>query len=162
MESPFELPPTYRVLQAEARELADSVADIVERADESDGIDAAMRARLAASGLASLTVPPEFGGRNGRVDSLAVTVVREALAGVSGHLDSMFAMQGIGSFPVSTGASDAVRKRWLPLVASAEAIAALALTEPDVGSDLKAITTAVRVDGDELVVDGHKSFITNA
>jgi acyl-CoA dehydrogenase len=74
----------------------------------------------------------------------------------------LFAMQGIGSFPVSSGASDAVRKRWLPLVGSTEAIAALALTEPDVGSDLKAITTSLRVDGDELVVTGHKSFITNA
>ena len=74
----------------------------------------------------------------------------------------MFAMQGIGSFPVSLGASDAVRKRWLPQVATGNAIAALALTEPDVGSDLKAITTSARVDGDELVVDGHKSFITNA
>src|SRR4051812_18699205 len=161
MESPFELPPTYRVLQAEARELADSVADIVERADESDGIDAAMRARLAASGLASLTVPPEFGGRDGAVDSLAITVVREALAGASGHLDSMFAMQGIGSFALGLGGSDALRKCWLPAVGRLEALAALAPTEPRGGSDLKALTTTITQDGDQLVVTGHKSFITN-
>ena len=46
-------------------------------------------------------------------------------------------MQGIGSFPLSTGASEAVRKEWLPQIASLEAVGALALTEPDVGSDLR-------------------------
>jgi acyl-CoA dehydrogenase len=96
------------------------------------------------------------------VDSLAVTVVREALAGVSAHLDSLFAMQGIGSYPITAGGGPALRQRWLPAVAACEAIAALALTEPDVGSDLKAITATIRADGDDLVVAGHKSFITNA
>ncbi len=78
-----------------------------------------MRSRLAASGLAALTVPPEFGGRDGAVDSLAVTVVREALAAKSGHLDSLFAMQGIGSFALGLGGSDALRKQWLPAVGRA-------------------------------------------
>jgi acyl-CoA dehydrogenase len=71
-------------------------------------------------------------------------------------------MQGIGSYPISVAGSDAVRKRWLPAVARLEAIAALALTEPGVGSDLRAIATTVVEDGDSLVVNGHKSFITNA
>jgi acyl-CoA dehydrogenase len=158
----YELPSQYRELQARARELAAAVSDRAAVADEADSVDPAMRSALAESGLATVMVGAEYGGRFERVDSLAATVVREALAGVSGHLDSLFAMQGIGSFPLSAGGSDAVCKRWLPRVASLDAIAALALTEPDVGSDLKAITTSVRVDGDELVVDGHKSFITNA
>ncbi len=115
-----------------------------------------------ASGLASVVVAGEYGGRFEAVDSLAVTVVREALAFESAHLDSMFAMQGIGSFAVSAGGTDGVRKHWLPRVATLDAIAALALTEPDVGSDLRAISTTLReVDG-ELVINGHKSFITNA
>jgi acyl-CoA dehydrogenase len=91
-----------------------------------------------------------------------VTVVREALAAESAHLDSLFAMQGIGSYALTVAGSTAIRDRWLPAVGTLEAIAALGLTEPDVGSDLKAITTAVRREGDELVVTGRKSFITNA
>ncbi len=158
----FELPDRYRELQDEARTLASSVAGIAAEADESDSVHPVIRARLAASGLAAVTIPAEFGGRFDRVDSLAVTVVREALAGVSAHLDSMFAMQGIGSYPLVAGGSDAVRKRWLPAVAGCEAIAALALTEPDVGSDLKAITTAISEQDGDLIVTGHKSFITNA
>src|SRR4051794_9981774 len=90
----FELPPRYRDLYAEAAALAASVSGRAAVANEADTIDPVMRKALAASGLTSLMVGEEYGGRSERVDSLAVTVVREALAGVSGHLDSLFAMQG--------------------------------------------------------------------
>src|SRR5262249_21327673 len=112
----FALPDLYLDLQAEARDLAASVADLAAEADEADHAHRVMRARRAASGLAAVAVAGQYGGRFPRVDSLAVTVVREALAGVSGHLDSMFAMQGIGSYPLWAGGSDAARKRWLPAV----------------------------------------------
>jgi acyl-CoA dehydrogenase len=158
----YELPARYRLLQAEAREVAAAVGDRAAVADEADTIDPVMRAALRDSGLARVMVTQEFGGRYDQVDSLAVAVVREAFAGVSAHLDSLFAMQGVGSFALSRAGSDSVRKKWLPKIAELDAIAALALTEPHVGSDLKAITTTVRTDGDQLVVNGHKSFITNA
>ena len=161
MNELFELPEAYRELRTKAQELAASVADRAAVADEADNIDPTMLAALRRSGLGAVTVGQEYGGRSERVDSLAMTVVREGLAGVSAHLDTIFAMQGIGSFPVSTGGSAAVRATWLPRVATLDAIAALALTEPEVGSDLRSITTRARIDGDCLVVDGHKSFITN-
>jgi acyl-CoA dehydrogenase len=158
----FDLPARYRELAAEARELAAAASGLAAEADESGSIHPGMRALLASSGLAAVAVPRDFGGRFTQVDSLAVTVVREALAGVSAHLDSLFAMQGIGSYPVSAGASEVVRRRWLPAVAACDAIAALALTEPDAGSDLKAITTTISRSDSQLVINGHKSFITNA
>src|SRR5688572_33280645 len=102
-----------------------------------------MRDALRESGLAGLTVPAAHGGVSEQVDSLAVTVVREAFGGVSAHLDSLFAMQGIGSYALAVGASERVQQEWLPRVVSLEAIAALCLTAPDAGSDLKAITTTV-------------------
>lgn len=158
----FELPEKYRELQREARVLAASCADIAARADEADRFDPDVRSRLKASGLTAVTVAGEYGGRFEAVDSLAVTVVREQLAYESAHLDSMFGMQGVGSFAVSMGGSDSVRKTWLPRVATLDAVAGLCLTEPEVGSDLRSITTTVVEDGGELVVNGHKSFITNA
>lgn len=158
----FELSEEHIALQRRAREFAASVRDIAERADAADDIDPEMRERLAASGLPAIMVPAEFGGRDERVDSLAVTVVREAFAAESGHLDSLLGMQGIGSYAIARGGSPAVQADWLPRVGRLDAIAALALTEPDVGSDLKALTTTVVEKDGELVVSGHKSFITNA
>src|SRR5690606_13177314 len=79
----------------------------------------------------------------------------------SAHLDSMFGMQVVGSYSLSVGGTEELKRQWLPKVASLDAIAGLALTEPEVGSDLRAITTRMTADGDELVINGRKSFITN-
>lgn len=152
----------YLELQVRARELADKCAPLAERADESDSIDPEVRDLLKASGLAGVQVPAAYGGHFDTPDSLAVTIVREQLAASSSHLDSLFAMQGIGSYAISVGGTDEIKSSWLPRVASMDAIAALALTEPDVGSDLKALSTTIVRDGDELIVTGRKSFITNA
>jgi acyl-CoA dehydrogenase len=159
--SPFELPERYLDLQAEAAQVADAARSLAAEADESSHVHVETRELLAKSGLTAVVVPAQFGGRDERVDSLAVTVIREQLAGVSGHLDSLYAMQGIGSFGLSVGGHPSVRQEWLPKVGRLEAIAALALTEPDVGSDLKALSTTIEARGEELVVRGHKSFITN-
>ena len=158
----FELPDRHRDLLARAREVGEKVRAHATEADAAVDVHPAMRDALRESGLAGLTVPAAHGGLDEKVDSLAVTVVREAFGGVSAHLDSLFAMQGIGTYGLALAASERVQKEWLPRVVSLDAIAALGLTEPQVGSDLKAITTTVEERDGELVVNGHKSFITNA
>ena len=80
----------------------------------------------------------------------------------SSHLDSLFALQGIGSYAITVSGSPEQRSHWLPRVAKAESLAALALTEPDAGSDLKAVTTEIESTNDGLVLRGTKSFISNA
>lgn len=161
-EAIYELPESYRQLQARARSLVEGIQPFLHESEAATSFVPEVRAALAASGLARAVVPAEYGGLDDRVDPLAVTVIREVLASGSGHLDSMFAMQGIGSLAISRGGSEALRRRWLPGVAAMELIAALALTEPDVGSDLKQLSTTIEPDGEELVINGHKSFITNA
>ena len=81
---------------------------------------------------------------------------------VSSHLDSLFALQGIGSYAISRAGTEAQRDEWLPRVARNEVFAALALTEPVAGSDLKSIETSVAEQDGELVLNGAKSFISNA
>ena len=161
-EQLFELPESYLAIIEEAKKVAQQVAPYAHHADEADHFDPNVRQILAESGLCSLTVPKKFGGRFEEVDSLAVTVVREQLAYESAHVDSMFCMQGIGSYALAQGGSPALQEAWLPAVGRLESIAALGLTEPDVGSDLRAITTTIEVEGDFLRINGHKSFITNA
>ncbi|GIL34111.1 acyl-CoA dehydrogenase family protein [Phycicoccus sp. DTK01] len=157
-----DLDPAHLELLERAEGLGRELLPQAAEADEADRFDAGIRAALASSGLVAYTVPGAFGGALPGVDPVSVALVREALAGHSAHADSMFAMQGIGSFALALGGSDAVRDAWLTRVATLDAVAALALTEPDVGSDLRALSTSLTVDGDELVVDGSKSFITNA
>lgn len=157
----MELAAHYVDLRARAAAVAQQVADIAAEADEASSPDPRIARVLSDSGLTRLLVPSEYGGSVDDVDSLSATVVRESFMSVCSHLDTMFCMQGIGSFAVTRGGSEAMKKEWLPKVASLETLAALALTEPDVGSDLRSITTEVRVDGDELVVNGAKSYISN-
>lgn len=161
----FELSQLYRDVKAEAEAVAAEVAPFAAEADECSEVHAPTLAILRASGLSELMVPAAYGGRFERVDPLAVCVAREACMKASAHLDALLALQGIGSYAIALGGSETQRRLWLPRVASGESLAALALTEPEAGSDLKAITTTLRpagTGGDELVVSGRKSFISNA
>ncbi|SHK52672.1 acyl-CoA dehydrogenase [Pseudonocardia thermophila] len=165
MNSPekwLNLGPAELALQEEARALGASVAGIAAEADAMSEIHPGMRTALRESGLAALMVPASYGGRNPDVDPLAVCIVREALMRASSHLDSMFALQGIGSYAITRGGTDEQKAHWLPKVASLESLAALALTEEQAGSDLKNVATTVVEKNGELVVTGAKSFISNA
>ena len=160
----FELPQSYRDVKAEAQAVAQEVAPFAAEADESSEIHAPTLAILRSSRLCELMVPSAYGGRFEQVDPLAVCVAREACMKASAHLDALLALQGIGSYAIALGGSETQRRTWLPRVASGETLAALALTEPEAGSDLKAITTTLRPagGGDGFVLSGRKSFISNA
>lgn len=160
-DTPF-LGPAERALQDEARALTESVAHLAAEADAMSEIHPGIREALRASGLAGLMVPAAHGGRDERIDPLAVCLVREVMMATSSHLDSMFALQGIGSYAITVGGSEEQRKEWLPRVASLESLAALALTEPEAGSDLKAVRTTLTERDGSLVLHGTKSFISNA
>jgi acyl-CoA dehydrogenase len=94
-------------------------------------------------------------------DVRSLAIARETLARHSGLADFAFAMQGLGSGAISLAGSDAQRAEWLPKVASGEAIAAFAMTEPDAGSDAANLAMTARKDGDDFVLDGEKTYISN-
>src|SRR5260370_8410887 len=100
----YELPQRYRTLQAEARELAASVADRAAVADEADRVDPVMRERLAASGLAAVTVGAEYGGRVGRGGSPAGPPVPGAPCRAGAPPGPRFASRGPRRYPPSAAA----------------------------------------------------------
>jgi acyl-CoA dehydrogenase len=157
----FDLEPKYLAIQAEARDLARAVEPFAQQADEMSEVHPGVLAALQQSGLSTLMVPAAYGGRFERPDPLAICLVREVLMATSSHIDSLFALQGIGSYAISVGGSDAQRQEWLPRVARAESLAALALTEEDVGSDLKRVATELSQTETGLRLHGSKSFISN-
>ena len=101
------------------------------------------------------------GGASEVIDTRSICLVRDTLARHSGLADFAFAMQGLGSGAISLAGTPQQRGRWLPRVARGEAIAAFALSEPDAGSDVAALSCAARVDGDHAVLDGEKTWISN-
>lgn len=157
----FELDQQYLDLRDEAVAVATAAEPFAAEADGMSTVHDGMRKILADSGLWTLTVPKRWGGRFESVDPLAVCVVREVLMGTSAHLDSLFALQGIGSFGLARAGSDELRDEWLPKVAGGDVLAGLGLTEQEAGSDLKNIVTRVHRDGERLFLNGNKSFISN-
>lgn len=157
----FDLDPAYGELLEQCRDLARRVAPFAAEADESSAPDPRVIDLLRASGLADLAVPAQYGGRSPAVDPFAFCLAREVFMGTSSHLDTAFALQGIGSYAVTVAGTAEQRERWLPAVARMEAAPALALTEPQTGSDLRNITTRASAGAAGLVLDGDKSFISN-
>src|SRR5690606_14425048 len=115
--------------------------------------------RLGASGLLdhAVTVDPER-----PLDARGVCLARETLAYHFGLADFAFAMQGLGSGPISMFGTPAQRARYLPGVRRGERIAALAMSEPNAGSDFAALATRARREGVSWVLDGIKTWISNA
>lgn len=127
--------------------------------------DEACRARVKALGQAGwlrhAVGGTAWGGVGEAIDTRSICLLRETLARHDGLADFAFAMQGLGSGAISLAGDDAQKARWLPAVARGEALAAFALSEPDAGSDVAAMQCAARVEGDTVVLNGEKTWISN-
>ena len=135
-----------------------------EEPDDEEGLDALARElvkRLAAGGWLQYSVPAPWGGKYETLDVRALCLMRETLAQYSGMADFSFVMQGLGSGPISLFGSEEIRSKYLPEVATGKRIAAFALSEIDSGSDVAAMTTNARLDGDHYILNGAKTLISN-
>lgn len=150
------------------RELADEIAAWRDR-EISEAHDrdphAACRAyvaQLGAAGWLKYAVPNEHAEAEDSLDVRTICLIRETLGYTSGLADFAFAMQGLGSGPISLFGSESLKRRYLPGVAAGTSIAAFAISESGAGSDLSAMQTTARRDGDHIVIDGEKTWISNA
>ncbi len=127
-------------------------------------VDMRCRTLVAALGRAGILrhcLRGADGGAAPEFDARSIGLVREILARHDGLADFAFAMQGLGSAPLSLAGSAEVRSLWLPRVAAGQSIAAFALSEPEAGSDVAAMTTTARRDGPQYVLNGQKTWISN-
>jgi acyl-CoA dehydrogenase len=152
--------PEHRALSDELNGWAPTALSAIDHHDT----DRACRELVAALGQAGFLrycVPACFGGALEQLDSRALCIARETLAYHNGLADFAFAMQGLGSGAITLSGSPEIQASILPRVASGEAIAAFALTEPEAGSDVAAMSCSARLDGDHYVLDGEKTWISN-
>ena len=148
--------------------LADTLTAFVEREvepqasehDKSETFNRALFRRAGELGLLGITLPEEYGGSG--LDAVAAVQVCEALSTSDpGFALSVLAHAVLFAQNVYVNGNDVQRKRVLPKAASGEWIGGVAMTEPGVGTDVLAMTTRARRDGDVYVMDGTKTFITN-
>ena len=123
-----------------------------------DDVEAEVRAlvaKLGAAGFLGLTIA------DGALDVRSLAIARSILAYHSGLADFAFAMQGLGSGAISLFGTARQRAQYLSQVASGQSIAAFAMTEPATGSDAANIATSAVRDGDDYVINGEKTYISN-
>lgn len=116
---------------------------------------------MAKAGLVGMVAPEEYGGPG--CTYLQLSLVMETLAKYSPAITEHLNMSNCNLIlPIRTYGTEEQKQKWLPRIFSGDAYCAFALTEPDAGSDNSAIKTSAVKDGDDYIINGHKSFISDA
>jgi alkylation response protein AidB-like acyl-CoA dehydrogenase len=157
----FELSAEQRLLRDTIRQFADEQIRPVAREWEAEGrYPEELVATMRDLGLFGLLVPEEYGGIGADMVSLAVVFeeISRAWMGVAGILGS----HSLSCWMIAKHGTEEQRSRYLPELATGKRRTGIALTEPAAGSDLQGIQTTARRDGDSYVINGRKTWITNA
>jgi alkylation response protein AidB-like acyl-CoA dehydrogenase len=157
----FELTAEQRLLRDTIRKFTDEQIRPVARELEAEGAyPDAIAETMADLGLFGLCVPEEFGGMAADMVSLAIVFeeISRGWMGVAGIIGS----HSLSCWMIARYGTDAQRSRYLPELATGKRRTGIGLTEPGAGSDLQGIQTTARRDGDSYVINGRKTWITNA
>jgi alkylation response protein AidB-like acyl-CoA dehydrogenase len=158
LEWPF-LDPKHRATAREAAAWCETELGAIHALD---GIDAQCRAIVTALGNAGFLHHAIATGPGTALDVRAACVLREVFAHEWGLLDFAYAMQGLGCGPVSLHGTAEQRERYATRAAAGTAVAAFAISEINAGSDVGAMETRARKDGTDYILDGEKTWISNA
>ena len=153
---PFFTPEHRNLAQGVAQFVSEEIEPRAGNEEDVEGLAREFVSLLAGAGILNYSVAESA------LDVRSLCLIREALAYSSSLADLAFVMQGLGTYAISQAAPDHVREFWLSRAAKGKAIAAFALTEPEAGSDVAAVQTTARREGETYVIDGRKRFISNA
>jgi alkylation response protein AidB-like acyl-CoA dehydrogenase len=152
----------YSDLRKTVEEFArEQVAPVIGEFYEKEEFPYDLVAQMGRMGLFGLPFPEEYGGMGG--DYFALCLALEELARVDSSVAiTLEAGVSLGAMPIYRFGTDEQKQRWLPALCAGEKLAGFGLTEPGGGSDAGATRTTAVLDGDEWVINGSKSFITNS
>ncbi len=157
----FTLSDEHRALKEAVAELVDD--KLVPRAaeiDETGEFPWDIYEALRASGFHAIHIPEEYGGEGG--DALAACLVIEEVARGCAATSLIPAVNKLGTMPLMLAASEELKQAYLPQVASGEALFSYALSEREAGSDAASMKARAVRDGDDWILNGQKSWISNA
>jgi butyryl-CoA dehydrogenase len=157
----FELSQDHKVLRDSVRDFVEKeIKPLAMRIDEEHRIPEELIAKMSAMGFMGSYIPEEYEGAG--LDMLSYAIVVEEVSkacGSSGVLIS--AHTSLACDPIYRFGTEEQKQQFLPDLATGRKIGCILLTEPDVGSDVSGMSTLYRRDGDEIVINGGKTFITN-
>jgi alkylation response protein AidB-like acyl-CoA dehydrogenase len=157
----FKLSDEHDMLRAAVRAVCeDKIAPLAAEVDATGEFPQASYDALRQADFHAVHVPEEYGGAG--ADALSTCLVIEEVARVCASTSLIPAVNKLGTMPLLLSASEDLRKRYLPAVASGEAMFSYALSEAEAGSDAVSMRTRAVRDGDTYVLDGAKRWITNA
>ena len=151
---------THIALRDAVRRLVDKeIRPIAAEIDANDRFPAELVPIFGDMGLLQMWVPEQYGGPGG--DLTSVCIAREEISKVSESCALLAGQNSIGLIlPLLHFGTEEQRKKWLPMVAEGRTLTAVAITEPDSGSDVGSMRTNAKRDGDSYVINGQKCFIT--
>ena len=157
----FSLSDDHRALRAAVRELAEAeILPYAADVDERERYPIEAQKALVAAGMSAVHVPEEYGGAG--ADAVATVIVIEEVARVCASSSLIPAVNKLGSMPILLSGSADLKRQVMPSIASGESLISYALSEREAGSDAAAMRTKAVADGDDWILDGTKSWITNA
>ncbi|AUS77242.1 acyl-CoA dehydrogenase [Actinoalloteichus sp. AHMU CJ021] len=157
----LSLTPEHADLRQLARNFADDeIAPHAAEWDRRESLDLDLIPRMGELGFLGLTIPEEHGGSGG--DHLAYYLVLEELGRADSSVRGVVSVSlGLVAATIARHGTPEQHQRWLPALCSGRALGCFALTEPGTGSDAGALTTRAVRDGDDWLITGAKTFITN-
>ncbi len=158
--SPFYTEEHHAFRETMRRFVAREITPHVDAWDEAGTFPRDLYLKAAEIGLQGLGYPEEYGGVPGDLFQ-SIIVAQELARCGSGGLSASLRSHTIGTPPIVRYGSEALKRRVVPEILAGEKISALAITEPDGGSDVASIRTTARRDGEHYIVDGSKMFITS-
>lgn len=130
----------------------------VERWEEQGSVDRDAWLKAGEAGILCASIKEEYGG-GGNFGHEMVIAQEQGRAGISGFGNSVHS--GIVAHYIQAYGTEEQKKKWLPKMASGEMVGAIAMTEPGTGSDLQGVKTTAKKEGNQYVINGQKTFITN-
>lgn len=156
----FQLSGEHEAIRTAVREFAEEeIVPVAREHDESGEYPEALRREAAEYDFVAPNIPEEYGGAG--MDALAGSIVTEELWRADPGIGSAVGSAGFGSDMLIEYGSEWMKEEWLPEIAAGEAVSASAISEPAHGSNVAGIETRAEQDGDEYVIDGNKTWITN-
>jgi butyryl-CoA dehydrogenase len=158
----FDLTSDQKMLQDQVRKFAEAeLAPVAPEIDKSGEFPWDNIKKMAKLGLLGVIVPEEYGGSGFDFVSLAIAV--EEISRVCASTGVIVAVNNsLTAYPILQFGNEEQKKKYLPLLCSGEKLGALGITEPNAGSDVAAMESTARLEGDHYVLNGTKRFITNA